>query len=1454
MTQVNRNQLFNRFLQFVVVVAILAWGSTARLYAQAFAASCPVLFITPTVTVPDIQARVGTAFTKQIIATGGITPYQFTLTSGPAGMTVGATTGVVSWTPPSAGLFAYQVSVVDSEIIITSPGQAKNRPRAAFANLNCTIDARPVPSAACPTEIRARVGVTYSQAATLTPSFPPGTFTLTNGPAGLSLVGVTVTGTLSTPGTFTYTLTVSDSGPPPNSTSVNCTIQVRAPLTILCPVPLATVGVPYTGQLNASGGYPLIITTGSTSIEVYSFTLVSGPPNLTVSTTGAVAFTPPTVSVFQYVVQVADVGPTPNTAQQTCQVDARGVLTIACPTNLQARTGILYTGQVTATGGFGNNVFSLVSTQVSGLLISSAGAVTATPTAAGTFTFRASVTDGSNTNAIDCSLDVRVPLQILCPVPNAIAGVQFSRSVSATGGFPTYTFTLVSGPAGLTVAPGGLVVFTPPAAAITPYTVQVSDTGPAPNTAQQICEIDARAAIQILCPVPNATSGVLYQQSIAISGGFPGYTITLTSGPAGLTVNASGVVTFTPPAPGLSTYAVQVVDSEQNPATQTCEIDARAPLSLACPANTSARPGVSYTGNLVAAGGFPPYTFTLVQPAAGLAISSAGVVSFLSQATGSVTYTATVSDQSAALNAPASATCTITVVAQLQFICPVDRPAQVGSFYSADLSAVGGFTPYTFALVSSTAPGAVVSGRNFSFRATQAGIFTYTASVTDAGTPGVSPETVTGTCNATVDARPIQLFCGLGLPGRVGQPFSQQFIAEGGVPPFRWALTGNIPGLSFDTATGILSGTPTRTGNFNVGLSVEDTVTTTASTTCGVRVEGLPLRTDASCGTLGVGRVGSPYEGTLQVSGGVGPYFWQLTTGNLPGLTVNPNGTVTGQPTTAGQFPFTATVRDSGGEFQQTQTVSCRIFVNENRTPLNASCGTLPQGRQGEPYAGQLLATGGRDPYTWTLSASSDRIPGLTLNPDGSLTGRAETAGAFRLVARVRDSATGDQAQEKEVTCGVSVESRPGGMNLSCGTLTTVRMGQPFPAFPLTVTGGEAPYSFNVIRGVMPPGLQIANGAISGTPIDRGSFAFTIEARDSAAQLQQSARAACTMEVLPEALTAACGILPNGRVGRQYTAQLNAKGGVTPFNWTLEPGAALPAGLTLSGDGQIWGIPASTVPAPVAFNVRVTDAANGQTQQTAGPLACSLNIPAGDLPAPAVNSTVTTTQFPTQPARFSVTLTQAVPETLRGRATLRFTGTPGNAPAGYFDPAIRFGALEPCGGVNIDAVCRTLDFLVPPNTTQVILPADGQIIQGTVAGNLLVNLTFPAESNQNVIPPADQQRTIPVGSLAPVIDSVDLFPLTGGFEVEIAGYSTPRSLTRADVTLNLDGSTEQFQVSLDAAANAWYSSEAGRAAGGQFRLRIPFEFGGAASQEIRSVQVTLANSAGSTQANPVSFR
>jgi hypothetical protein len=59
------------------------------------------------------------------------------------------------------------------------------------------------------------------------------------------------------------------------------------------------------------------------------------------------------------------------------------------------------------------------------------------------------------------------------------------------------------------------------------------------------------------------------------------------------------------------------------------------------------------------------------------------------------------------------------------------------------------------------------------------------------------------------------------------------------------------------------------------------------------------------------GQTGASYSATLTAAGGTPPYSWSDTAGSLPGgLTLNADGTITGTPTSTGDFTFTAQVQD----------------------------------------------------------------------------------------------------------------------------------------------------------------------------------------------------------------------------------------------------------------------------------------------------------------------------------------------------------------------------------------------------------------------------------------------------------------------------------------------------------------------------------------------------------------
>ena len=66
--------------------------------------------------------------------------------------------------------------------------------------------------------------------------------------------------------------------------------------------------------------------------------------------------------------------------------------------------------------------------------------------------------------------------------------------------------------------------------------------------------------------------------------------------------------------------------------------------------------------------------------------------------------------------------------------------------------------------------------------------------------------------------------------------------------------------------------------------------------------------------------------------------------------------------------------------------------------------------------------------------------------------------------------------------------------------------------------------------------------------------------------------------------------LPSGTVGVQYSDQLQATGGTTPYTWSLASGSALPSGLTLTAAGVIGGTPGAA--GTYSFTINLNDSAS----------------------------------------------------------------------------------------------------------------------------------------------------------------------------------------------------------------------------------------------------------------------
>jgi hypothetical protein len=314
---------------------------------------------------------------------------------------------------------------------------------------------------------------------------------------------------------------------------------------------------------------------------------------------------------------------------------------------------------------------------------------------------------------------------------------------------------------------------------------------------------------------------------------------------------------------------------------------------------------------------------------AGLALAVNGTLSGTPTTVSTSNFTITATD---ATGCPGSQAYTVAVAAPTITLAPGALPSgTVGAVYSKTVTASGGTAPYSFAVTAGGVPtGLAFTGAGvLSGTPTVAGTYAFTATATDAfGSTGAQGYSV-------VIAAPAISLSPPTLPGgTTGVPYSQTVTASGGSTPYTFAVTtGGLPtGLSL-TSAGALSGTPTAAGTYGFTITATDAFGSTGAQTYSVVVVAPTIVLAPAA--LPAGQAGSAYSQTLTASGGVGPYTFAVTAGTLPsGLTLAPNGTLSGIPTAAGAPTFTVTATDSNGA---TGSLSYTLAITNGPVPVAVS-------------------------------------------------------------------------------------------------------------------------------------------------------------------------------------------------------------------------------------------------------------------------------------------------------------------------------------------------------------------------------------------------------------------------------------------------------------------------------------------------------------------------------------
>ena len=250
----------------------------------------------------------------------------------------------------------------------------------------------------------------------------------------------------------------------------------------------------------------------------------------------------------------------------------------------------------------------------------------------------------------------------------------------------------------------------------------------------------------------------------------------------------------------------------------------------------------------------------------------------------------------------------------------------------------------------------------------------------------------------------------------------------------------NRSGIVFDGTEGTVYGDVTLQENLEIGEGESLTLDGGASLDAGnhnVIVDGgtLDEKLKESLGdkvkyapaitttSLSDGEVGTAYSQKLEATGDP-TITWSVTSGSLPdGLSLNSDGTITGTPTTAGQFTFTATATNSAGSDSKEYelTINAPQNIPVNGVTLNPTLLSLFTGSSETLTATVEPSNATNKNVTW----SSDK-PEVATVENGKVTAKA--AGTATITVQTQDG-------NHTATCIVTVTVPVTGVKLNKETL-----------------------------------------------------------------------------------------------------------------------------------------------------------------------------------------------------------------------------------------------------------------------------------------------------------------------------------------------------------------------------------------------------------------------------------